>query len=29
MRAPGGDGSDEFRRRVVNLIRDYRKRLHG
>jgi len=26
IRLPGGEGTEEFRRRVVNLIRDYRKR---
>jgi len=28
MRLPGGTGNEEFRRRMIALIRDYRKRTH-
>jgi len=27
-RLPGGIGNEEFRRRMIALIRDYRKRTH-
>lgn len=29
MRLPDGEGSEEFRRRIVGLVRNYRKRVHG
>ena len=29
MRLPEGEGSEEFRRRIVGLVRDYRKRARG
>ena len=29
MRLPGGAGDEEFRRRMVALVRDYRRRTHG